>query len=302
MKAIDLGLSVYWGETLLEVPNKHYEERLFTWGDDSYNYAHKNRYEEYIDYEELVNERIIKDNGCLSLQYDHACKILGEKWRMPTVEEFKELINKCKWIWAEDGYFVIGPSENSIKIPYVRTFRDTGMRKIEDIWYLGEVEKPIMYEEIKCFWSSEPSYDMIVDGMTNEAYALRLSSPESNMDSWIDSEHRSNKNLVIPVTSDRTLVKDDDDSPIKLQVEKPWFMDMGDIEFGDSVSSEPVLPPVIPNGTDFHLPLWNKLSDKLKTYMNEHWDVKCENDYNKLLNNIDEVLILEHHLKCNGLI
>ena len=40
MKAVDLGLSVYWGESLLEIPNKHFEENLFTWGDDSYNYAH----------------------------------------------------------------------------------------------------------------------------------------------------------------------------------------------------------------------------------------------------------------------
>ena len=40
MKAVDLGLSVYWGESVLEIRNKHFEENLFTWGDDSYNYAH----------------------------------------------------------------------------------------------------------------------------------------------------------------------------------------------------------------------------------------------------------------------
>ena len=51
MKAVDLGLSVYWGESLLEIPNKHFEENLFTWGDDSYNYAHNKVYEE-DDYEE----------------------------------------------------------------------------------------------------------------------------------------------------------------------------------------------------------------------------------------------------------
>ena len=301
MKAVDLGLSIYWGDTPLEVSNKHYKEHLFTWGDDSYNYANRKRFADYIDYDELLKEGIIEDSGYLSPQYDHAYKILGDKWRMPTVEEFEELITKCKWIWDRDGYLVTGPSKNSVKIPFEASYRKSVVG-IEDIWYLGEVEKVEIFQEVKCFWSSEPSYDMTADGMTNEAFALRLSNPGSNMGSRISSEHRSNKNLIIPVTSDRTLVKEDDESPVKPQVKKPWLMDMGDIELGDSISSEPVLPPLIPNGTDFPLPLWNKLSDKLKTYLNEHWDVKCENDYNKLLNNIDEVLILEHHLKCKGLI
>lgn len=53
MKAVDLGLSVYWGENILETPHKQYEERLFTWGDASHYYTHKD-VQSIFDYDELV--------------------------------------------------------------------------------------------------------------------------------------------------------------------------------------------------------------------------------------------------------
>ena len=65
MKAVDLGLSVYWGENILEIPNKHFEDNLFTWGDDSYNNAHNKAYGE-DDYEELADSGIITDDGFLT--------------------------------------------------------------------------------------------------------------------------------------------------------------------------------------------------------------------------------------------
>ncbi len=302
MKAIDLGLSVYWGENLLETPSKHYEERLFTWGDDSYNYVNKKRFADYIDNEELLKEGIIEDSGYLSPQYDHASKILGDQWRMPTVEEFNELINKCRWIWAENGYFVVGPNNNFIKIPYVASIRDSGERIIEDVWYLGEIEKPIMYREIKCFWSSEPSYDMTTEGMTNEAFALCLYGPESCVDSRISSVHRSNKNLIIPVTSEKTFLKENEYTPLQTHAKKPSFIDMGNIGFDDDDTLDVVPPPIISKGTDFPLPLWSKLPEKIKSFLNDQWGISNESKYNKLLNDAEEVIVLVHALKNYGLI
>ena len=318
MKAIDLGLSVYWGETSLKMPNEHYEERFFTWGDTSHYYTLKDvlnkfDYDELVkndfidlikyDYKDLVNNSIISEKGYLTRLYDHAYIVLGEKWRMPTVEEFNELVNKCEWHWVGDGYVVTGPNKNSIKLPYDVSYRDSGQRVIEDVWYEGEVEKKVFSKEIRSFWSSEPSYDDVQDGLVNESYVLCISNPESKIGIRISSENRGKKNLIMPVTCDKSLLIGENIIPLtKQKIKKPWFMDMGDLDFDDNVSGELLPPPVIPNGTNFPLPMWNKLSDKLKAYLNEAWDVKCENDYNKLLNNIDEVLILEHHLKCCGLI
>ena len=225
MKAVDLGLSVYWGENLLEIPNKHCEEHLFTWGDDSYNYAHNKAYEE-DDFEELANNDIITDEGVLTPQYDHASQILGEKWRMPTVEELKELIDKCEWTWLGDGYAVTGPSKNSIKIPYVTKYRDTGRSVIEEVWYEElPIEKKIFAEEIGNYWSSEVSYDLSYDkGFYYGAYALHLAKQETELGMRVVSDKRSKKNLIIPVTFDFSLLKENDATPIKATRKRPNFI------------------------------------------------------------------------------
>ena len=246
MKAVDLGLSVYWGEDILETPQKQYEERLFTWGDASHYYTHKDvqnifDYDELAkndfvdlinyDYNDLVNSGIITDKGNLTPLYDYAYKVLGEKWRMPTVEELKELVDKCEWHWVGDGYVVTGPNSNSIKLPYELSYRDTGKRIIEDIWYEGLVEKEVFSKEIRSFWSSEPSYYNIQDGLVNEAHVLRISSPKSVSGIRISSENRGKKNFIIPVTSDKSLLMGENHIPLtEHQSKKPWFVDMGDVD------------------------------------------------------------------------
>ena len=302
MKAVDLGLSVYWGENILITPNKHFEENLFTWGDDSYNNAHNKAYKE-DDYEELADSGIITDDGFLTPQYDHAYQILGNNWRMPTVDEFKELMDKCKWHWVGNGYVVTGPNKNSIKLPFEVSYRDTGQKVIEDIWYEGEVEKKVFSKEIKSFWSSEPSYDCIIDGLVNEAYVLSISNPESRLSIMISSRNRGKKNLIIPVTSDKSLLIGENHIPLtEHQSKKPWFVDMGDIDLDESILDDLVPPPVISNGTNFPLPLWNKLQENIKRFLKDQWGIRDENAYNKLLNDSEEVVLLEHALRNYGLI
>ncbi len=225
MKAVDLGLSVYWGGNLLETPNKHYEEHLFTWGDDSYNYAHDKAYEEN-DFEELVQNGIITEYGFLTPIYDHATQFLGEKWRMPTADEFKELLDNCKWTWLGDGYAVTGPNKNSIKIPYISRFRDTGRRTLEEIWYEEHpFEKKIFAEEIENFWASDVSYDLNDDiGYYYGAYCLHLTKLEAGLGVRISSDKRSKKNMIIPVTHEPSFLKEEDATPIKANHKRPSFI------------------------------------------------------------------------------
>lgn len=289
MKAVDLGLSVFWGESPLEIPNKHFEERLFTWGDDSYNFSHNKAHEE-DDFGELANNGIIADNGFLTPQYDHAHQILGEKWRMPTVEELRELINKCKWTWIGDGYAVTGPSKNSIKLPYLYTnFRET---------YRGTLA------DTGSFWSNEPSFEDYGDILSYTAYALRFSNPEHKSKIEISTEKRSKKNLIIPVTLDSSLLKGDDFTPMKPKRRIPSFIapDAFIDDYAHESFSDIVPPPVVPNGDTSPLPFWNKLSEKAKEFLNEQWDIGNENEYNKLLNDTEETLILKQALKNFGLI
>ena len=287
MKAVDLGLSVYWGESLLEIPNKHFEEHLFTWGDDLYNSAHSKAHEE-DDFEELANSGIITDDGFLTPQYDHAYQILGDKWRMPTVDEFKELIDKCKWTWVDNGYAITGTNKNSIKLPYIyHSFRNTISGVIADTGG---------------YWSSEPSFEEYGDALYFTAYALNFSNPEYNHHIDISTNKRNKKNLIIPVTVDASLLKENDSTPIRPQ--RPSFIapDAWIDDYSDTRPMNIVPPPIVPNGEKFPLPFWNKLSNKAKDFLDKQWGVKCENEYNKLLNDMEEVYILEHALKNYGLI
>ena len=52
---------------------------------------------------------------------DAATAKLGSPWRMPTIDEFQELIDKCTWTWTTqdgvNGYQMDGPNGNAIFLP-----------------------------------------------------------------------------------------------------------------------------------------------------------------------------------------
>lgn len=56
-------------------------------------------------------------------QYDIAHANWGGSWRMPTREEWRELIINCMWTWKNinnhNGYKITGPSKKSIFLPAV---------------------------------------------------------------------------------------------------------------------------------------------------------------------------------------
>lgn len=51
-------------------------------------------------------------------EYDPATKYWGPEWRMPTLEQFEELIHNCEWTYVEHtGYFITGPNGATIFLP-----------------------------------------------------------------------------------------------------------------------------------------------------------------------------------------
>lgn len=65
----------------------------------------------------LQKSGVIDSFGALTAKYDAATQNWGDKWRMPTKEEFDELIVYCDWIWTEweqgCGYLIESKKEGN---------------------------------------------------------------------------------------------------------------------------------------------------------------------------------------------
>lgn len=112
--------------------------------------------------------------------YDVASANWSNLWRIPTKEEYQELIDNCEWkrtfYKGKYGYKVIGPNGNSIFLPGISC---TTQQSFEEK-YLG----PLGY-----YWSSTPSddeYDYETE-ILHFAYGIQLC--QSNL-RWIGQSVR----------------------------------------------------------------------------------------------------------------
>ena len=116
-QAVDLGLSVMWATCNLgaEAPEEY--GLLFSWGEirrkwnyteDKYNYFKNEQY-------------VFIGDDIAGTKYDAATANWGIEWRMPTIEEVNELLNRCDWtpdtVNLIPGYRVTGYNNNSIFLP-----------------------------------------------------------------------------------------------------------------------------------------------------------------------------------------
>ena len=99
-----------WGETQ---PKDYYDWSTYKWCNGSYNNLTK--YCKDSDYGTIDNKTV------LNLADDAAHANWGGAWRMPTLEEQRELQDNCTWTWTKvngvNGYTVTGPNGNSIFLP-----------------------------------------------------------------------------------------------------------------------------------------------------------------------------------------
>jgi len=113
-KPSDYGDYFAWGETS---PKKDY-------GWSNLNYRTIGDSYENVKYSKYVADSkygTVDNKTRLELSDDAACSNWGGSWRMPTVEEWKELKNNCDWKWTKEdgrcGYKVTGQNGNSIFLP-----------------------------------------------------------------------------------------------------------------------------------------------------------------------------------------
>jgi uncharacterized repeat protein (TIGR02543 family) len=106
----DYGGYYAWGET---EEKSNYEWSTYKWCNGSYNTMTK--------YCTDSSNGIVDNKTTLDSQDDVAHVKWGGTWRMPTMDEQKDLLNMCTWTWTTQngvkGYKVTGPNGNSIFLP-----------------------------------------------------------------------------------------------------------------------------------------------------------------------------------------
>ena len=121
--AVDLGLSVYWGTCNIGASNASDRGDYYAWGvTETWSKNYKWQGEDWNKVTKYCPEDKTNywagtgspDNKIvLDLEDDTAHVVLGGKWRIPTVEEWRELMTKCTY---SAGSFT-GPNGNSIFLP-----------------------------------------------------------------------------------------------------------------------------------------------------------------------------------------
>ena len=144
---IDLGLSVNWATSNIgsRSVDPQWHGEWFAWGETE---AKNDFLQDYY----LAPKQDHYYEGKLSFLQpsdDAATVLWGEDWRLPTKEEFQELIDNCTWEWTREsssylGYKITGPNGNSIFLPA------GGMRR-RDKW--------INYEDGLYYWTGSCKFD-----------------------------------------------------------------------------------------------------------------------------------------------
>ena len=245
---VDLGLSVKWATCNVGASSPEEYGDYFAWGEtepkkeyNADNYVFFQEYNEYListaeesgnkydsySLEATINKYnseeefgLVDYKVCLDLRDDAAYKNWGDPWRMPTKEEFNELLDKCSWAWGESGgvkgFWVTSKmNNNSIFLPAAGSYQ--GSNPSEE-GFLGFYWTSTLYENITA---------RDFDFMKNN---LDFSKSSLGMTRFIGLPIR-------PVTSAK-----EESTPIQLLERKPSFKGGDANEFSKWVNSRLVYP------------------------------------------------------------
>lgn len=120
-----------------------------------------------------------------SASFDVARVHWGGTWRLPTKDEFQELIDKCTWTWtsqgAHNGYKVTGKNGRSIFLPAAGGRVDTRHDYVEEAGF---------------YYSATPPLYAAPFARYADAYSLVFGSSAQGLN-WV---RRYDGNTVRPVT------------------------------------------------------------------------------------------------------
>lgn len=158
-----------WGETATK--------SVFDWSIYDYSNGTSNTLTKYCSISSYGNNGYTDTLTVLGASDDAATVNLGPNWRIPTVEEFYELITNCTRQWTSinyvDGVYFIGPNGNKIFLP------------LAEVLYNDDIYTPNFDEAY--YWTStlnteNPSYaacmffnrDTCVVGWYGRAYGMAI--------------------------------------------------------------------------------------------------------------------------------
>lgn len=179
---IDLGLpsGTKWANYNLGAENTEDAGDYYAWGEietksaytwENYVYGNVSALTKYCQHQEYGLEGYVDNKSQLDAEDDAAYINWGGKWRMPTLEEQKELVENCTWTWTSQkgvmGYLVTSNiNGNSIFLP--------ASGYCDDV-YLDEVDVKGHY------WTSTLRSS---GGYSDCAYYLLLSSEKQDWNSY----------------------------------------------------------------------------------------------------------------------
>ncbi|MDE6479569.1 MAG: hypothetical protein K2L45_04800 [Muribaculaceae bacterium] len=142
---IDLGLpsGLKWATCNVGANIPEESGNYYSWGEteSKEEYTSINSLTYKVSSRKLKKSGIIDDSGILTKKNDAASVNWGEPWRMPTIEEFGELIDECTWNFASfngvNGYLVTGPNDKNIFLPaagFIQNTTEVNIGDFGDYW------------------------------------------------------------------------------------------------------------------------------------------------------------------------
>ena len=189
---VDLGLSVLWATCNVGASSPSGYGNYYAWGETSTKSSYtSDNYEYDLGWEEAqdIGENIS------GTEYDAARANWGAAWRMPTLDELKELEEKCTWTWTSQdghyGYRVTGPNGKSIFLSAAGYYGDEGQ-------YCG-LEGQYWSSVVEYYWDY-PVYDVWEEGEMEKycdfAHILRISSSGCTRDTKVREYGRSIRPVI----------------------------------------------------------------------------------------------------------
>lgn len=139
LKAIDLGTSVLWASYNVGAKNEGEIGGLYGWGDayGMYLYQGAEDSEKYggykSDWQRYYGGKKPKKN-ISGTEYDIARTEWGGAWRMPTVDEWYELITKCDWNLNSPSFAEVKGNGNTMLLPCAGARIGTNYMTYDKLW------------------------------------------------------------------------------------------------------------------------------------------------------------------------
>ena len=169
-EAIDMGGSIEWANMNLESKSIQDPGGIFAWGETTSKseFTRSNYTEPKVpgkfEYEKY-------NNGLRGTNYDAARVKWGDGWRLPSKNEYKELIGKCEQIRHKGYVEFIAPNGNRLIFPLLEWTNIT-YNGIDNFYWTLDLDE---YGPICCTFS-KGSYDISGSGAISTSYERKRTS------------------------------------------------------------------------------------------------------------------------------